>query len=238
MTGSSPKAPIQTTAGGSCPVPLQNSVSASQPPSPGQRGHCGEHRQPPGGAALSRLGEQRGKLLQPRGAQLRWVLPRVKGVRPLGVFLYLPDPGSQAPVPRGEAPHRHCASDRSGLQAAGSSAACGPGSPAHRHQSGPQDRRARQLRWAARGAWARRAVEGSAEAGTPGRAGAELIKARRRAQGKSRRVAVRPSSACERAALSSAPGGLTPQRARAPAVGTRGRGRPGSRSEDEAHGRS
>lgn len=195
MTGSSPKAPIQTTAGCSCPVPQQYKVSPPQPPSPGQRGHCGEHRQPPGGAALSRLGEQRGKLLQPRGAQLRWVLPRFGGVRPLGVFLYPPDPGSQAPVSRGKAPHRHCASDCTGLHAGGSSAACGPGSSAHRHQPGPQGRRARQLPWAARGAWARQAVEGSAEAGTPGRAGAELIKARRRAQGVSRRVAVRPSSA-------------------------------------------
>lgn len=54
---------------------------------------------------------------------------------------------------------------------------------------------ARGLRWAARGAWARLAVGGSAEAGTPGRAGAELIKARRREQGESRQVAVRPSSA-------------------------------------------
>lgn len=139
-TGSSPKAPVQTTAGGSCPVPLQYSVSAPQPSSPGQRGHCGEHRQPPGGAALSRLGEQKGKLLQPRGAQLRWVLPRVKGVRPLGVFLYRPDPGSQAPAPRGEAPHRHCASDRTGLQAGG--VFCGvrtgvSGSPAPVRPAGP-----------------------------------------------------------------------------------------------------
>lgn len=74
----------------------------------------------------------------------------------------------------------------------GSSGTRGPGSPAHHHRPGREGGR---LRWAARGAWARQAVGGSAEAGTPGRAGAELIKARRREQGESRRVAVRPTSA-------------------------------------------
>lgn len=57
--------------------------------------------------------------------------------------------------------------------------------------------------WDSRGdAWARPAVGGSAEAGTPGRAGAELIKARGRAEGGSHRAAVRPKSAsASRAAL-------------------------------------
>lgn len=118
-----------------------------------------------------------------------------QGSQALQVFLYRPNPGSQARVPRVKAPPNPGTVRVTAPGCRGSSEAAGSGSPAHRHQPGRGSRRARGLRWAARGAWARQAVEGSAEAGTPERAGAELIKARRRAQGESRRVAVRPSAA-------------------------------------------
>lgn len=203
MTGSSPKAPIQTTVGCSCLMPRQYNVSPPQPPRPSQRGRQCHSRElgttdsPQGALRHHGLGSKAKVAPATRGAIARGCYGGWggQGIQVIGSpFVLSPTPGPRPRHPQGGAPHGHCASDCTGLR------------------GGFGERADRGLRASGtsqtRGAGARADCAG--QRGVPGRAwpsgearrralqggrGPELIKARRREQGESRRVAVRPCSA-------------------------------------------
>lgn len=134
-----------------------------------------------------------------------------QGSQALGSLLYCPNSGSQAPPPQGEAPHRHYASHCMGCR--GSSDVCGPESPAHRHQAGPEGRRARaRTALGSEGCLGEPGRRGKRGGGHSGEGGGRAYKGPQAGAGReppSRRLA--QFGLQEPPALSSARGGLTPQ---------------------------
>lgn len=102
VTGSSPKAPVQTTVGCSCLVAGQ--YRSLHPNHQGLASVASEVLQselwqPPGVAASSQLGEKNESCSSHEGRNCAWVLQGIWGARSLGVFSYCPNPGSLAPAP-------------------------------------------------------------------------------------------------------------------------------------------